>query len=40
MGGARVVPLPWDADKSTLKYLFKRINGILFTGGSTSIEND
>lgn len=31
--GARVVPIPYDADKNTLKHLFECINGLLLPGG-------
>jgi gamma-glutamyl hydrolase len=30
--GARVVPIPYDADKKTLKHLFESINGLLLPG--------
>lgn len=30
--GGRVVPIPYDADKSTLKHLFQSINGLLLPG--------
>jgi len=35
--GARVIPLPYDADKPTLDKLFNGINGILFPGGSADL---
>jgi len=30
--GARVAPIPYDADEPTLRSLFSSINGIIFTG--------
>jgi gamma-glutamyl hydrolase len=35
--GARVVPIPYDADEATLESIFKSINGILLCGGSTAL---
>jgi len=33
--GARVVPIPYDADQATLEHLFNSINGLLLPGGGT-----
>ncbi|CAG9315880.1 unnamed protein product [Blepharisma stoltei] len=37
MGGARVVPLRSDHSYEELNYLFTRLNGILFTGGTANL---
>jgi len=39
-GGARVVPIPHKASHALLTELFHSINGILFTGGSLSLEKN
>jgi len=31
--GARVVPIPWEADNKTLSHLFNSVNGLLLPGG-------
>lgn len=38
-GGARVVPIPFDAPLSTTKQLLSQINGALFTGGGVDFFN-
>ena len=35
-GGARVVPIPYDAPLDTTRALLKQLNGAVFTGGGTS----
>jgi len=35
--GARVVPLHYDAPEEELRFLFSKINGIIFPGGGTEI---
>eukprot|EP01050_Picozoa_sp_SAG11_P022046 SAG11_NODE_4063_length_2082_cov_1.845688_1_plen_169_part_00 len=37
--GARAVPILYDSDKATLLKLFSSVNGILFPGGSASLQN-
>ncbi|CAD8060334.1 unnamed protein product [Paramecium sonneborni] len=36
-GGARVIPIPYEANYSTLDEIFSNINGILIPGGSTGL---
>lgn len=36
-GGARVIPIPYEADYSVLDEIFKNINGIVIPGGSTTL---
>lgn len=38
-GGARVVPIPYDASEADLRFLFDRINGIVFTGGGSDLNH-
>lgn len=33
--GARSVPIPQNADRSTIESIFRQINGVLFTGGAS-----
>ena len=40
MAGGRVVPIPYDADKETLRHLFESVNGLLFPGGGTVTGNN
>jgi len=35
--GARAVPIPYDADNTTIETLFGAINGVLFPGGGASV---
>ncbi|CAD8141127.1 unnamed protein product [Paramecium octaurelia] len=37
-GGARVIPIPYEANHTTLDEIFKNINGILIPGGSTGLK--
>jgi len=37
MAGARIVPVPYDADKATLDKLFNGMNGLLFPGGAADL---
>ena len=37
-GGARVIPIPYEADFSILDEIFANINGILLPGGSTYLK--
>ncbi|RYY33301.1 hypothetical protein EON62_04365 [archaeon] len=39
MAGARVVPIPFDADATTVTTLLKQLNGAFFTGGGTNFVN-
>lgn len=36
-GGARVIPIPYEAEYSVLDKIFKNINGIVIPGGSTTL---
>ena len=38
-GGARVVPIRYDAPEATTRDLLRQINGALFTGGAASFFN-
>jgi len=38
-GGARVVPVHYNSTQSELKDVFSKINGVLFPGGSNSLDN-
>lgn len=36
--GARVLPIPYEADEDTLTKYFNQINGLLLTGGTLALE--
>ena len=40
MAGAQVVPIHYDGDQSYYDFIFERINGLLFPGGSVEIGNN
>lgn len=40
MAGAQVVPIHYDGDKNYYDFIFERINGLLFPGGSVAIGNN
>ncbi|CAK60474.1 unnamed protein product (macronuclear) [Paramecium tetraurelia] len=38
--GARVLPIPYEADEATLDRYFSQINGLLLTGGTLALETE
>ncbi|CAD8054452.1 unnamed protein product [Paramecium sonneborni] len=38
--GARVIPIPYEADEATLDRYFSQINGLLLTGGTLALETE
>ncbi|CAK72798.1 unnamed protein product (macronuclear) [Paramecium tetraurelia] len=38
--GARVMPIPYEADEATLDKYFSQINGLLLTGGTLELETE
>ncbi|CAD8138716.1 unnamed protein product [Paramecium pentaurelia] len=38
--GARVMPIPYEADEATLDKYFSQINGLLLTGGTLDLETE